>query len=569
MELLDDNYEIIKLLGTGGFGKVFLAKDTLLKDRFVAIKVLNETDPDVQKELITEMDFLSKLDHPSIVTFYHHFKKDNSLHLVMEYCSNGNLRERIFPGKKQNPDEICKYGIELAETLEYVHSEGIIHHDIKPENLFVTDGSKIKIGDFGVANKNLGTLAYMPPEYWVADYIQVRDPRCDVYSLAVTLLEMMIGTNPFYGKKGNELYEAKVNRSCIPNDLPDWAQDIFLKAMNPAPELRFQSMKDFKEALISKSAPFLLDVNKVEADDFARKAEKLLQKRKWKEAKYALDDTFRSNPNCIRGLLIAGKMNIQMNRVKDSKKYFEKARLLNQRAEVQKELGWIMLEEKRYAQAISLLSDHLHRYSSDTEALNLLVKCYYETNRHLQAADLCVSGFRKNNCFDNNYFLCKVMLGDETVIGRLKELGSDSNPFLDFNVHVLLDDDPSWDKNSALIKTKPKLLFQEHRFGISKPHDKENELAVTYCGTELFKKKIISIGRSRTNDIQINDQSVSRRHCVLINYYNDVWLYDLDSTIGTFIDGERIVNKKFLLGVYDVRIGNVKLKISSQSDLLI
>jgi tetratricopeptide (TPR) repeat protein len=568
--LLDNKYEIIKELGSGGFGKVFLAKDTLLKDRFVAIKILSETEPDVQKDLITEMELLSKLAHPSIVTFYHHFEQDNKLHLVMEYCSKGNLRERIFPGKKQNPDEICKYGIELAEVLEYVHSNGIIHHDIKPENLFVADGSKIKIGDFGVANKNLGTLSYMPPEYWTSDYISVRDPRSDVYSLAVTLLEMMTGTNPFYGKKGNELYESKVNRSCIPDDLPEWIQDILLKAMHPSPELRFQSMKDFKEALVSKSAPFLLDVNKVEADEYARKAEKFLLRRKWKEAKYAIDDSLRSNPDCIRGLLIAGKINVQMNRVKESQKFFEKARQLNQRAEVQKELGWIMLEEKRYAQAISLLSDHLHRYSSDTEALNLLIACYYETARYQQAADLCESGFRKNNCFFSNYILCKVMLGDEKVIGRLKDLWSDSNPFLDFNARVLLDGDTSWDKKKGFIEAKPKLLFQEHRFGIPKQLAKENELAVTIDGKiRYLNEKIISIGRSSTNTIVLNDKSISRRHCAIVNYNKDVWIYDLTSTVGTFLEGERIVGKRFLLGVYNVQVGNVQLRIGSQADLLI
>jgi len=162
------------------------------------------------------------------------------------------------------------------------------------------------------------------------------------------------------------------------------------------------------------------------------------------------------------------------------------------------------------------------------------------------------------------------MLGDEKVINRLKNLWSDSNPFTDFNARVLLDDDTSWDKKKGLSEAKSKLLFQEHRFGIPKQKEKENEIAITIDGkTRYLKEKIISIGRSSTNTVVLNDNSISRRHCAIVNYNKDVWIYDLTSTIGTFLEGKRIVGKRFLLGVYNIQIGNIQLRISSQADLLI
>lgn len=104
---------------------------------------------------------------------------------------------------------------------------------------------------------------------------------------------------------------------------------------------------------------------------------------------------------------------------------------------------------------------------------------------------------------------------------------------------------------------------------ISKEDIRKAVLGSSQRYPRYLNEKIISIGRSSTNTFALNDKSVSRRHCAIVNYNKDVWIYDLASTIGTFLEGERIVGKRFLLGVYNVQIGNVQLRIGSQADLLI
>ena len=96
---LDGKYKFIRELGSGGFGRVVLAADTVIQKRYVAIKVLKDQDSERQNNLIDEMTYLASLQNPSIVTFYHHFKDENRLHLVMEYCSKGSLRKKIKVGK--------------------------------------------------------------------------------------------------------------------------------------------------------------------------------------------------------------------------------------------------------------------------------------------------------------------------------------------------------------------------------------------------------------------------------------------------------------------------------------
>ena len=191
--LLDGKYEVIRGLGEGAFGRVLLAKDIVIQDHFVAIKVLKDQDPERQQALINEMTLLANLQNPSIVTFHHHFKdKDNGrLHLVMEYCADGSLRKKIQRGKGLEPNLVFQWGIQLADVLDFVHNNGIVHHDIKPDNILFTSDGHLKIGDFGVANKNIGPchtwllnclrktmyqyridgLIYMP---WVLHYLNWR-----------------------------------------------------------------------------------------------------------------------------------------------------------------------------------------------------------------------------------------------------------------------------------------------------------------------------------------------------------------------------------------------------------
>jgi serine/threonine protein kinase len=143
-------YRILRRLGVGGYGDVFLARDELAS-RHVAIKRLKNAESWQQADLVHEMGSLNQPHHPNVVGFFHHsYAYDGpSLFVVMEHCAGGSLRAQI--GSTQAAT-IMQWGMTLADVLAQVHQRGIGHHDIKPENILFTGDGTIKIGDFGAAN---------------------------------------------------------------------------------------------------------------------------------------------------------------------------------------------------------------------------------------------------------------------------------------------------------------------------------------------------------------------------------------------------------------------------------
>jgi serine/threonine protein kinase len=565
-DILDDKYEIIRALGEGGFGYVFLARDLLLPERFVAIKVLKDEDHERQDNLVREMAFLSRLDNPSIVSFYHHFTYANKLHLVMEYCSAGNLRQVAKKYSRTDDNTVIQWGIAIAQVLGFVHSQGIIHHDIKPDNILFATDTKLKVGDFGVANKNIGTLAYMPPEVFLMDYVSSKDQRTDVYSLGITLVEVLLGKSPFGGLSGRDLLLQKLKHDFIPSDKPRWLQEVLLKATHPTPEMRFQTMPDFREALTSKSVPLIIDHNRMVADDLAEKADAQIKKKKWRETSKLINQALYCCPDSVKALLAAGRYRIRVNNFLDAKRFLDKALQLNPRVEVQKELGWINLDEGNYPQALSMLTDYLHRNASDYEAVNLLIQCYYETERYEQAAELAKAVIGKSACFRNNYIISQILAG-VLPISDCADLKTEKNPFLRYNALVATEVPSAWGSEGK-ASLKSKLLFQDFRFGSRRSEN--NVLSIKQVSTTReFKEKIVGIGRSQSNQFIISDHLASRRHCLVVNFPDDIWLYELNSTSGTFVDDKKVRRKQFLLGVRDVRIGDSQFQIASRSDFLL
>jgi serine/threonine protein kinase len=171
---LDEKYRILRSLGAGGFGEVYLAEEKLL-GRQVAIKVLRNRDVRGQTDLVHEMKSLNHLQHPNVVAFYHYFSEEESLFLVMEYCAGGSLRDRLQ--RESIPSQVVmQWGKELADTLHYIHQQDIVHHDIKPDNILFTSEEVLKIGDFGVANRNIGTFRYLAPEMLLGE-VDAKDVR--------------------------------------------------------------------------------------------------------------------------------------------------------------------------------------------------------------------------------------------------------------------------------------------------------------------------------------------------------------------------------------------------------
>ncbi|MBL7173602.1 MAG: FHA domain-containing protein [Desulfobacteraceae bacterium] len=272
-------------------------------------------------------------------------------------------------------------------------------------------------------------------------------------------------------------------------------------------------------------------------------------KKKWARAIKLAEQAEKQDPDCVSALITAGKCELFLRRIKKATGYFERAIRINPRANIQKELGWIYLEEGRFPEAISMLNDYLQRNAADYEAYNLLLKAFYCTGRYDVASDLIriiLKEYKGNGCFGNNLLLCEILLGrmDKENLPKIDT----KNPFIVYNQAVVLEEPSSWNKEGN-VPLKSKLLFQEFQLGDSKrcrsnilvTENKEGE-------QKKFGQPIITIGRLEDNDIVFKDQNVSRRHSLLVNYANEVWLYDMGSTHGTFCDELPVRNSVFLVG---------------------
>ena len=571
---LDNKYLVTRQFGDGGFGVVYLANDEEIPGRQVAIKVLLQPQDEDHSDLRWEMQQLARFNHPHVVAFYHHFNDEQSLYLVMEFCPAGSLDERLLDEDSFAEEQVFEWGLELCDTLVFVHAKKIVHHDIKPQNILFAEDDTIKLGDFGMANRNGGTIPYLSPEMLLGERVSRTDPRVDVYALGLTLLELLTGRHPFEDYNQDEALQARIRHDFVSTDLPRWVQEVLLKATHPTPELRFQTAADFAEAIRSKRVPYVFDGNRIKADALAKKAEAAIAKRKWKTAETFASHALELSPNCVAALLAAGRCQLLMRRINRAGEYFSEAVKVSPRTPVQKELGWISLEQGKVPTAISLLTDHLQRNASDYEAYNLLLKCFYLTDRFEAGASLAstlISEQAPTNCFHHNLFLCG-MLDAEVTAEQKKKFPAvkEGNPFLAYNVKVFSEQPRAWTPNGT-PSLKSKLLFQEYRFGKTASAGNKNTVAIyTPDGIRHdFNQPIVAIGYLPTNDLMMKHESVSRRHCLLVNFLDDVWLYDLESTCGTTVDGQRLVGRMLLDGVHVVSVAGVQLRIAASSDQLI
>lgn len=558
MKLYDNKYCFIKELGEGGFGRVFLAIEKV-SGREVAIKQLINVDDKDQEDIIHEIEIISKFNHQNIVTYYHNFWEDGQLFVVMEYCAGGTLRDKINDGNISS-STILRWFQTLTSCLRTIHKMGIMHHDIKPDNILFSKNGTIKISDFGVADKNLGTRSYMSPESLFYGGIAAKDPRIDIYALGVTLLELLTGVNPFSKLSRNEILAKHQGSDFSIQTLPNWQQELILKSINKVPELRFQFMVEFEEALKAKAVPNIFQKEAIKAAELVGHAEKELKRNKWRNALNYLELANTNYPNNVSVLQSFGKYFLRTQQIKKAKENLDKALRLNPRLDIQKELGWINLENKKYPIAMGLLSDHLYRHPSDYQAYNLLVRCYYETGRYEQAMDLSKMLMETNgqlSCFTNNYYISYALQNEGKSAFTRSTLQMHNNPFLDYNYSVLVEKQLSHGlTNRPTLSSK--LLFMDFDFNTI------NENSITFIEgegndieLESIKRPIIKFGREKykVNDFQVaGANTISRRHCVIINSKNNTWLYDLEST-GTYLNDERINGKAPISGFNKLRIG--------------
>ena len=258
--LLDNRYRIVDKIGVGGMADVYLGEDTLL-GRQVAIKVLHANfanDDEFVTRFKREAQAAGKLNHPNIVNMYD-VGFDQDLHyIIMEYVNGETLKEYITRHGRLSIDEAVKFTIAIAEGLEHAHTMGIVHCDIKPHNVIITQTGRVKVTDFGIAramnatntvmytNSILGSAHYLSPEQASGKPV---DGNTDIYSLGVVLYEMLTGRVPFEGETPIAVALKHVREKVAPPtrynpSIPPLLEAVVMKALSKNPADRFNSISD-------------------------------------------------------------------------------------------------------------------------------------------------------------------------------------------------------------------------------------------------------------------------------------------------------------------------------------
>ena len=264
--VFDHRYEVQQKIGVGGMADVYLGKDTLL-GRPVAIKILHQnfgSDQDFVARFKREAQAAGKLNHPNVVSMYDVGFDQGFHYIIMEYVSGCTLKEYIqHHGNQVSVQEAVKIVVAIAEGLEHAHMMGIVHCDIKPHNILITDSGRIKVTDFGIAraintaatmmytNSVMGSAHYISPEQASGKSINV---STDIYSLGVVLYELLTGEVPFRGETPVSVALQHVrDRVLAPRiknpQIPAQLEQVVLPALEKEPGKRFRSISEMIQAL--------------------------------------------------------------------------------------------------------------------------------------------------------------------------------------------------------------------------------------------------------------------------------------------------------------------------------
>ena len=262
------DYEILGVLGSGGMGQVFKVRN-VISDRVEAMKILLPDlagRQDLADRFLREIKVLAALNHPNIAALRTALTLGNQLVMVMEYVEGTSLAARLERGPV-TAAEALNYVDQVLAALSYAHQRQVIHRDIKPANMMITPDNVVKLMDFGIARTatdraltatgtTLGSMYYMSPEQVKG---QPTDARSDLYSLGVSLYEMVTGQRPFKADSDYSLMAAQVQQQPRPPielraDLPAALNEIILLSMAKEPSQRFQSADAFRKALGSVRA---------------------------------------------------------------------------------------------------------------------------------------------------------------------------------------------------------------------------------------------------------------------------------------------------------------------------
>ena len=273
--MLDDRYEIIEPIGVGGMAVVYKAMCHRL-NRYVAIKILRDEfarDEEFRKRFQTEAQAVAMLSHPNIVSVYDVSHTEGVEYIVMELIDGITLMQYMKRKGALGWKEALHFSVQISKALEHAHEKGIVHRDIKPQNVMILRDGTIKVADFGIAalesaqekksDQTVGSVHYIAPEQARGE---APDPRSDIYSLGVVMYEMLTGTRPYDGDTAEQIARQHIAGNPVPPgdvnpDIPDELERITLKAMSADINARYQTatelltdLEDFRQQQAAAAA---------------------------------------------------------------------------------------------------------------------------------------------------------------------------------------------------------------------------------------------------------------------------------------------------------------------------
>ena len=247
---LDERYEALKLINTGGTSKVFLVSDKNLNTQWAIKKV--KKDAEAVSTIMTEVNVLKSLRHPALPRIIDIREDEEFFYIVMDYIPGENLRTVLRTSGPQEQDTVVSWAISLCDAISYLHKHGIIYRDMKPSNVMLTPDGDIKLIDFGIARNydpnlsedtvSLGTEGYAAPEQY--EGFGQSDARTDVFGIGITMFQLLTDINPVTHRKNT--FSIRLARP----ELSSGLDKVILKATNKDRELRYQTAEELKQALL-------------------------------------------------------------------------------------------------------------------------------------------------------------------------------------------------------------------------------------------------------------------------------------------------------------------------------